>query len=136
MKMLYLIGVLLLAGCAGLVSPYQQTVDDYMAAYPQVELGMNKVQIAEILTASQSRLSSSEIKQPDRYMKDGVAIDIIYYRSGWQSDGITTDDEFTPYLFNDNKLVAIGWHAIGGAKSQGQATDTINNTSSSTIIVY
>jgi hypothetical protein len=49
----------------------------------------------------------AQIKQPDRYVKDGVNVEIIYFRSGWQSDGLTTDDEFTPYLFNDGKLVAI-----------------------------
>jgi hypothetical protein len=107
-----------------------------MAAYPRIDLGMTKVQVSDILVPSQKRLSTSEIKQPDRYMKDGVAVDIIYYRSGWQSDGITTDDEFTPYLFNDNKLVAIGWHSIGGAKSQGQATNSTYSSPSTTVIVY
>ena len=137
MKRLFLLTVIFLGGCA---SPYQQTVDDYMAAYPQIELGMSKVRVADFLASSQERLSNTEIKQPDRYMKDGVAVDIVYYRSGWQSDGLSTDDEFTPYLFNDNKLVAIGWHSIGGAKSQGQARST-NTTYTppvlpTTVIIY
>jgi hypothetical protein len=133
MDRLFLLALLVLGGCA---SPYQQTVDDYMGAYPLIDLGMSKEQVAGILASSQKRLSTSEIKQPDRYMKDGVAVDIIYYRSGWQSDGITTDDEFTPYLFNDNKLVAIGWRSIGGAKSQGQATNSTYSSPSTTVIVY
>ena len=132
MKRLLLLTLLVLGGCG--LNDYKQTVDDYMAAYPQIELGMSRVQVADILASSQKRLSTSEIKQPDRYVKDGMAVEIIYYRSGWQSDGLTTDDEFTPYLFNDNKLAAIGWHAIGGAKSQGQARST--SSSSSTVIVY
>ena len=136
MKRLFLLTVIFLGGCASpSPSPYQQTVDDYMAAYPQIELGMSKVRVADFLASSQGRLSNSEIKQPDRYMKDGVAVDIVYYRSGWQPDGITTDDEFTPYLFNDNKLVAIGWHSIGGAKSQGQARST-NTTYTSPVFTY
>jgi len=85
MKRLFLLTVIFLGGCA---SPYQQTVDDYMAAYPQIDLGMSKEQVAGVLVSSQKRLSTSQIKQPDRYMKDGVAVDIVYYRSGWQSDGI------------------------------------------------
>ena len=127
--------ICLLNGCVS-TSPYQATVDDYVAAYPSIELGMNQKEVATILAPSQTRLSSSEIKQPDKYLKNRVKIDIVYYRSGWNSDGITTDDEFTPYVFNNNKLVAIGWQSIGGVKTQGQARDIVNQTQSSTVIVY
>jgi len=50
-----------------------------------------------------------------------VLVEIYFMRSGWQPDGLTTDDEFTPYIFHDGKLVGIGWSMIGGSKSQGQA---------------
>jgi len=60
------------------------------------------------------------------YKKEGVLVEILYFRSGWQSDGLTTDDEFTPYLFNDGKLVAVGWAVLGGAKSHGQTTPQTN----------
>ena len=79
-------------------------------------------------------MRNTEIKQPDRYVKDGVNVEIIYFRSGWQPDGLVTDDEFTPYLFNDGKLVAIGWAILGGAKSRGQAGTTVNVYNST--IVY
>ena len=72
----------------------------------------------------------------DKYMKEGIAVEIIYFRSGWNSDGLTTDDEFTPYIFNDDKLVAIGWQVLGGAKTQGQARDSIYYDNSSSTIVY
>lgn len=125
--------IVILGGC---VSPYQQTVDDYVLVAPNVDLGMSKQQVIAILSPSQKRLGNTEIKQPDRYVKDGVNVDIIYFRSGWQSDGLTTDDEFTPYLFNDGKLVAIGWATLGGAKSQGQATPTTNINVTNKTIVY
>jgi len=115
---------LMVSGC--IVSPYKQTVDDYIAVAPKVSLGMTKAEVIEILQPSQKRLSSTEIKQPDMYKKDGVLVEILYFRSGWQSDGLTTDDEFTPYLFNDNKLVSKGWAILGGAKSQGQASSETN----------
>ena len=61
-------------------------------------------------------------------------------RTGRQPDGLTTDDEFTPYIFNNGKLVGIGWHLIGGPKTQGQAADTYKitnqNTNKSTTVVY
>ena len=107
-----------------------------MAVVNSVELGMSKQQISEVLGPTQARLRNTEIKQPDRYVKNGVSVEIIYFRSGWQSDGITTDDEFTPYLFNDGKLVAIGWATLGGPKSQGQARSTTTVNVQNSAIVY
>jgi hypothetical protein len=109
--------VLSFIGC----NPYLSTVDEYMLASPKVSLGMSKSEVIEILQASQKRLSNTEIKQPDIYKEDGVIIEILYFRSGWQDDGLTTDDEFTPYVFNDDKLVAKGWAILGGPRTQGQA---------------
>ena len=111
---------LVITGCAP--SRHQLTVDGYMAAAPKVRLDMTKEEVIEILQPSQHRLKNTEIKHSDMYKKEGVLVEILYFRSGWQSDGITTDDEFTPYLFNDGKLVAVGWAILGGPKSQGQAT--------------
>lgn len=129
---------ILLSGCAIPLSPYQSTVDDYVAIAPSVELGMTKNEVVDMLSPSQRRLGNTEIKQPDIYSKDGVKVEILYFRSGWQSDGLTTDDEFTPYLFNDGKLVAVGWATLGGAKSQGQASsDThVTVTNVNKTIVY
>jgi hypothetical protein len=122
--------VFVLVGCG--TSPYQQTVDDYMRVYPKNSLGMSKEDVVKILSPSQQKLSNTDIKQPDMYKKNGVNVEILYFRSGWNSDGLTTDDEFTPYIFNDGKLVAVGWHTLGGTKSQGQARS--NNTN--TTIIY
>ena len=132
-------GLSIIAGALlGCVSPYQLTVDYYVAAAPKVSLWMTKAQVVEVLQPSQARLSNTEVKQPDMYTKDGVQVEILYFRSGLQSDGITTDDEFTPYIFNDGKLVAVGWAVLGGAKSQGQVRPQINNTTivKPTTIIY
>jgi len=137
-----LVGIFLLSLSisACVTSPYKLTVDDYMAAAPRVTLDMSKEEVIKILQPSQKRLSNTEIKQPDMYKKDGVLVEILYFRSGWQSDGLTTDDEFTPYLFNDGKLVAKGWAILGGPKSQGQTTPETNvhttTTVESTTIIY
>jgi len=126
--------IIFLSSCT--ISPYKETVNNYAIAYENVELGMSVKEIKDILDPSQKRLKNTDIKQPDKYEKEGVLVEIYYYRSGWQSDGLVTDDEFTPYLFNDGKLVAIGWHILGGAKSQGQVVPRVNNSSSTTVIVY
>lgn len=140
LKSIAIVSAVLLAGCEVATSPYQLTVDDYMNAAPAVSLGMSKLQVVEILQPTQRRLSNTEIKQPDMYTKEGVLVEILYFRSGWQSDGLTTDDEFTPYLFNDGNLVAVGWAVLGGARSQGQTTPQTNvNTTTivnPTTIIY
>ena len=124
-----------LIGCSG-VNIYQHTVDEYQKASRTIELGMTKQQIQQILDPTQTRLPNTSLRQSDRYMKDGVAVTILYYRSGWVSDGVPSDDEYTPHVFNDGKLVAVGWQVLGGPKSTGQVQPVINNSSSSTIIVY
>lgn len=101
----------LLAGCA-FVSDYERTVDDYSLAAPNVKLGMTRQCVVEILAPSQRRLGNTEVKQADKSARDGVNVEILYFRSGWQSDGFTTNDEFTPYIFNNGKLVAIGWATV------------------------
>jgi len=116
--------MLMLTGCSP--SRFQLTVDEYVAAAPGVSLGMSKEEVNEILKPSQQRLRNTEIKHSDIYEKEGVLVEILYFRSGWQNDGLTTDDEFTPYLFNDGKLVAVGWAVLGGPKSQGQTTSETN----------
>lgn len=121
--------MLMLTGCAP--SRYQLTVDEYVAAAPKVSLGMSKEEVKEILKPTQQKLKNTEIKHSDMYDKEGVLVEILYFRSGWQHDGLTTDDEFTPYLFNDGELVSVGWAVLGGPKSQGQATfetNAYNNT--------
>jgi len=35
-------------------------------------------------------------------------------------DGMKTDDEFTPYLFIDGRLVGVGWAIVGGPRTKGQ----------------
>lgn len=134
LTLILLLLLLLIGGCTSPTTHIQLTVDDYMSAAPNIVLGMSKAEVNEILKPSQRRLSNTEIKQPDIYKKDGVLVEVLYFRSGWQSDGLTTDDEFTPYLFNDGKLVAIGWATLGGPKSHGQTTPQTNVHT--TTIVY
>ncbi len=124
------------SGCVATPSNYQLTVDDYVAVSPKISLGMIKSDVIKILQPSQSRLKNTEIKQPDMYEKEGVFVEILYFRSGWQADGLTTDDEFTPYLFNDGKLAAIGWVTLGGPKTHGQAAPETNVNTTTIIRPY
>ncbi|WP_150139841.1 DUF3192 domain-containing protein [Candidatus Enterovibrio escicola] len=122
MKFLIAALTLLVAGC---VNTLEKTVDDYKLLSQRVDLGMSKQEVQRIISPSQSRLTNREIKQSEIYMKDGITVEILYFRSGWQDDNLVTDDEYTPYIFNNNKLVAIGWQTLEGPKSHGQAVPRI-----------
>lgn len=125
-----------LTACVTPPNPYQVVIDQYALRAPEVSLGMSKGQVQEILNPTQAGLPTSHIKQPDRYMKESVAVDILYYRSGWQEDGLSTDDEYSPYIFNDDKLVGIGWTILGGPKTQGQVVPVSNVSVINQTVIY
>jgi hypothetical protein len=101
-------------------------ISKYQEAAPRVQLGDSKDRVRSLLDPTQSDLPDSGRKQPESFLREGVRVDIIYYRSRRQPDDLTTDDEFTPYVFEDDKLVGVGWTAIGGPKTQGQARPETN----------
>jgi hypothetical protein len=117
---------------AGLLSGCAMTVDNAVRQHadvmPQIRMGDSIEKVVGLMDHIQHQLPSRARKLPDRFMKDDVEVYIYYARSGRQPDGLTTDDEFTPYIFHDGKLVAIGWATLGGPKTHGQATsDTYIN---------
>jgi uncharacterized protein DUF3192 len=109
-------------------------INDYEIVRDKVALGDSKNKVLSILSPTQKGLSSKMRKPPESYLKEDTLVEIFYFRSGRQPDGLTTDDEFTPYVFNNGKLVGIGWTVIGGAKSQGQTTPRTNVQQN--VIVY
>ena len=124
---------LMLSGCLPAFE-IDSAISNYKGVSSNIELGDSKEDFVRNVLSVQSELASEYKKEPDRYIKQGVKVEIYYMRSVLQSDGLTTDDEFTPYVFNNGKLVAIGWATLGGPKTQGQASsDTyVQNTN----IVY
>jgi hypothetical protein len=117
--------ILLLAGCAS-VSPIDTAITTFDVAARQVQLGDPISKVMEVLGPSQDGLASSQRKRPDEYLQDGARMQVLYFRSSNQPDGITTDDEFTPYVFKDGKLAAIGWVTLGGPKTQAQPVPHTN----------
>jgi hypothetical protein len=125
-----------LIGCAGSVYQIDSAVAEYVAVADRVDLGDSKEKALSILLPTQEGVCKSCRKSPEKYIKDNVKIEIYYMRSGRQPDGLTTDDEFVPYLFNDGKLVGIGWQVLGGPKTQGQATSDTYISNTNQTIVY
>ena len=113
---------MLLAGCVYLID---NTISKYHRVSGAISLGDSRDAFFEQIYHVQSNLSERYKKGPDKCYKDNVLVEIYYVRSRRQADGLTTDDEFTPYLFNDGILVGVGWASIGGPKTQGQTRDQV-----------
>lgn len=131
-KILVLLLCLGLYGCATLA--IDSSVKQYRFAASKVKLGDKKEDVLSILLPTQSGLSFNASKSPEAFTQDGKKIEIYYMRSGRQPDGLTTDDEFTPYVFTDGVLTGIGWVVLGGAKSHGQVVEPPSNIQQTTIV--
>jgi len=102
--------MLLLQGCGTV----DKAVKEYYVLQDQIRIGDSKENVLSLLEPSQSRLSAAHTKPPQRFTRDGRLYDIYYVRSGQIPDGATTDDELTPYIFEDGILIEIGWDFLGG----------------------
>ncbi|BAV32430.1 hypothetical protein SCL_0106 [Sulfuricaulis limicola] len=102
-----------------------KAIDDYRLVSDQVQLGDKKERVLAILLPTQKSLPAGTTRIPDQFVKDGAKVEIHYIRSGWTRDGLTTDDEFTPYIFNNGVLVGVGWTVLGGPKTKGERTPEI-----------
>ena len=110
---------LFLTGCYETTSHYQlQDQIRYSASVTSnVSLGQSRSQVLNILLPAENNLNPMfGKKQAEQYVKDGKNYYIHFHRTGWVSDGRSTDDEFTPYVFENDKLIAIGWSHLGGAE--------------------
>ena len=104
-------------GCSSAVGT---AISRYHVVAPQIQLGMDKEDVLRALEPTQEGLTLRQTRGPEQYTQDNVHVEIYFFRSGANYDKILTDDEFTPYIFHDGKLAAIGWTAIGGPKTQAQ----------------
>ena len=118
--MLLIVLMLTLTGCV------DEAIRQYDAVAYQVQLGDSKEKVLSLLVPTQEPLSSKEKKRSEQYIEGGTKVEIYYFRTRRQPDGLITDDEFTPYVFRDGILKAIGWTTLGGPKTQGQATPKTN----------
>ena len=134
MRTIILLAVLAISfsGCEGVNS----SIKKYYAVAGQVQLGDSKEKVFGILMPTQEELPFDEMKSLDSYMEGNDFMEIHYFRSGKQPDNLTTDDEFTPYIFKNGVLIAIGWKTLGGPKSHGKVVPpaSITNIEHTTII--
>ena len=114
MKKLFAGFIMLLAltGCyAGMeldenISKFHRTV------LPTIQLGDSKQSVMQKLTPLHQPFYQSELRPATQFRKSGNNYYVHYQRSAWISDGRITDDEFTPFIFANDRLIEIGWFTL------------------------
>ena len=134
----YILSILFLFTLSGCGPGLQidQSISDFRDVKEKVSLGDSKQKFLDTVYSSQLDLGSEYKKDPEIYIKEGVKVEIYFMRSSRQPDDLTTDDEFTPYLFNDEILVGIGWTVLGGPSTQGQSSSDVYISNTNKTIIY
>ncbi len=114
-----LLVLFLMTGCVDLENyVLNEEIGTAIAKYhdvaPQVTVGTTKKEALAILSPTQSGLRPQLQKPPEQWRSATThhLIELYYFRTNHVRDGRTTDEEFTPYLFIDETLEAIGWRAV------------------------
>lgn len=124
MKYVMVLGILsLIIGCSGGMDrskAFSTSMKKYNAVRSGIKIGdAQDITIASLENVQKEIARFPEMKRDmESYNHDGKKIDIYYVRTNHYPDGLMTDDEFTPYVFVDSILTAIGWKDLGGSKTQ------------------
>ena len=85
-----------------------------------VYVGMDKSEFDRAMSKTMDKTHGSHRRSPDVCRRNGMVYEVVYVRTGFAypyTDGVNTDDEYTPYLFQDDTLIGYGWAAVGGKKT-------------------
>ncbi len=104
-----------LASCAALT--IDPVINQFSKSAYHVRPGMKIQEVLRILP-DQSKLGSYG-RTPSFYKDGNNDVAIYYYRTARIPDHMSTDDEFTPFIFVNGTLSSIGWEALGGPRTYG-----------------
>jgi len=103
---------LILVVSAGCVTQYA-ALNEYAKVQNQFVMGMSRNDFYTLAAPVIQNTTSDARRDSQFYVDEGRKFEIVYLRSGWISDGASTDDEYTPFIFVDDVLVAKGWKTLG-----------------------
>ncbi len=118
-------GYLVLPGCLLPGVAVDMSIAEYYKAAESVQLGDSKEKVLAAFEKAQNTLPAEVRRSPEKYTEGGVSVEIYYFRSSRTPDYVSTDDEYTPYIFNDDRLVAIGWATLGGPKTRARPAERV-----------
>jgi hypothetical protein len=117
--------VIFLFGCTE--HRVDESIKRYQEVAPKVHIGDSEQKVLALLQPTQKGLPAKALKKPEQYLEDSGLQEVYYFRSSRTPDGMTTDDEFTPYIFENRKLVAVGWNALQRLKEHDQMGSLITS---------
>ena len=119
------VSVLSVAGCAP--NPVtQQAVADYKSVASQISIGDAREHVLATLQTNQQIFPSQFKRRPERYLSYGEQVEIHFVRTGLDSGGSNSDDDFTPYVFKNDVLVSVGWTYVSKTDFLDKAREAIS----------
>jgi len=120
-----MVSVLSVAGCAP--NPVtQQAVADYKSVASQISIGDAREHVLATLQTNQQIIPSQFKRRPERYLSYGEQVEIHFVRTGLDSGGSNSDDDFTPYVFKNDVLVSVGWTYVSKTDFLDKAREAIS----------
>lgn len=117
------IATLLLVGCA---NPYAIMRDQNRATLVKVEIGMSKSQVESTMGSRAAEGEDGRFENPYKREiirgTDGQSYDVLYYYTQ-QIGERPIETGLTPVVFNEGRVVGIGWGFLDGIS--GSSTTTI-----------
>ena len=117
--------IVFLFGCA---TTYETARANNRTKLNQLSIGMEKATVLNIMGTKTISVEVAafvwdKITNPYRtesFMSpDGKQVDILYYYTDQKaSDGAITDDELTPLVFHNGKLIGWGWRVLEDVKAK------------------
>ncbi|MGE0274913.1 MAG: hypothetical protein AB7R40_05745 [Nitrospiraceae bacterium] len=112
--------LLTFSACQGLV--IDKAISRYHEVAGNISLGDSKEKVLSFLQPMEEKIPPEYRKNPEAFFvadSQGKehSIEIYYFHSVRYPDYLITDDEFTPYVFRDGTLIAVGWAYLGGPKT-------------------
>ena len=126
-----ILAVLILEGCVGSDYMSRDTIiETTSSSLYQLELGTNRSEALPIINNAVSMFRNKGIeyiKPPQKFIKGDKKYEIFYVMSSRIPDGLITIEEFTPYIFENDILIGVGWTSVGGLPADFRADIKIEN---------
>ena len=99
--------ILLIAGC---MSSKEQIRIKNRENLLRLSLGMPKFDVLQIMGTQTVESITNPYKVETPMGKDGSLYEVLFYHTDLKNkDGLVTDNELTPLVFEDSQLIGWGW---------------------------
>jgi hypothetical protein len=96
----------------------QSQLSQFREAMGEIHLGDSKDRVLSLLSALESAPPTNYRRNTMRRGREQYEIsDVYYFRTSPVPYDCPIEDEFTPFIFQDEVLVSIGWRMLDGPHS-------------------